>query len=69
MRLMSVGTIIIIFIVFIQKNIKRWYEYLKWLSFKEKKDVIAELFLVIEHDELLPDSIDGYEIARKILKY
>ena len=39
------------------------------LSFKEKKDVIAELFLVIEHDELLPDSIDGYEIARKILKY
>ena len=35
---------------------------------EEKKDVIAELFLVIEHDELLPDSIDGYEIARKILK-
>ena len=39
------------------------------LSFKEKKDVIAELFLVIEHDEFLPDSIDGYEIARRILKY
>lgn len=39
------------------------------LSFKEKKDVLAELFLVIEHDKLLPDNIDGYEIARKIIKY
>ena len=39
------------------------------LSFKEKKDVFAELFLVIEHDEFLPDSIDGYEIARRIIKY
>ena len=39
------------------------------LSFKEKKDVIAELFLVIEHDELLPDNVDGYEIARRIIKY
>ena len=39
------------------------------LSFKEKKDVLAELFLVLEHDELLPDSIDGFEIARRIRKY
>lgn len=39
------------------------------LSFKEKKDVLAELFLVIEHDELLPDNVDGYEIARRIIKY
>ena len=39
------------------------------LSFKKKKDVLAELFLILEHDELLPDSIDGYEIARRILKY
>ena len=39
------------------------------LSFKEKKDVLAELFLILEHDKLLPDSIDGYEIARRILKY
>ena len=39
------------------------------LSFKKKKDVLAELFLILEHDELLPDSIDGYEIARKIIKY
>ena len=39
------------------------------LSFKEKKDVLIELFLILEHDEFLPDSIDGYEIARRILKY
>lgn len=39
------------------------------LSFKKKKDVLAELFLVIEHDELLPDNIDGYEIVRRIIKY
>lgn len=39
------------------------------LSFKKKKDVLAELFLILEHDELLPDNIDGYEIARKIIKY
>ena len=39
------------------------------LPFKEKKDVLAELFLILGHDELLPDSIDGYEIAKKIIKY
>lgn len=39
------------------------------LSFKEKKDVLAELFLILEHDKLLPDSIDGYEIAKRIIKY
>jgi len=37
------------------------------LSFEEKKDVLAELFLILEYDEFLPDSIDGYEIARKII--
>ena len=51
------------------KEYKKMIRRFERLSFKEKKDVIAELFLVIEHDELLPDSIDGYEIARKILKY
>lgn len=39
------------------------------LSFKEKIDILAELFLILEHDELLPDNINGYEIARKIIKY
>ena len=39
------------------------------LSFDEKKDTLAELFLILEHDELLPDGIDDYEIARRIIKY
>ena len=39
------------------------------LSFKDKKHTLAELFLILEHDELLPDDINGYEIARKIIKY
>ena len=39
------------------------------LSFKKKIDVVAEIFLILEHDELLPDNVDGYEIARMIIKY
>ena len=39
------------------------------LSFKEKNDALAELFLILEHDELLPDNIDGYNIATLITKY
>ena len=38
------------------------------LSFKEKIDVLAEIFLILEHDKLLPDNVDGYEIARMIIK-
>ena len=39
------------------------------LSFKEKIDVITELFLLMENDELLPDNIDSYNIAMIITKY
>ena len=39
------------------------------LSFKKKIDIVAEIFLILEHDELLPDNVDGYEIARMIIKY
>lgn len=39
------------------------------LSFKEKIDTLVELFLILEHDELLPENIDGYEVARLIMKY
>ena len=39
------------------------------LYFKEKIDVLIELFLILEHDELLPDNIDGYNIASLITKY
>lgn len=51
------------------KKYKELIPVFEKLPFKEKKDVLAELFLILEHDELLPDSIDGYEIARRILKY
>ena len=51
------------------KEYKELIPVFEKLSFKEKKDTLAELFLILEHDELLPDNIDGYEIARKIIKY
>lgn len=51
------------------KEYKELIPVFEKLPFKEKKDTLAELFLVLEHDELLPDNIDGYEIARKIIKY
>lgn len=51
------------------KEYKELIPVFEKLSFKEKKDVLIELFLILEHDKLLPDSIDGYEIARRIIKY
>lgn len=51
------------------KEYKKMIRIFERLSFKEKKDVLAELFLVIEHDKLLPDNVDGFEITRKIIKY
>ena len=51
------------------KEYKELIPVFEKLSFKEKKDTLAELFLILGHDELLTDNIDGYEIARKIIKY
>lgn len=51
------------------KEYKELISVFEKLSFNEKKDVLAELFLILEHNELLPDNVDGYEIARKIIKY
>ena len=51
------------------KEYKKMIRIFERLSFKEKNDVLAELFLILEHDEFLPDNIDGYEIARRIIKY
>ncbi len=51
------------------KEYKELIPVFEKLSFKEKKDTLAELFLILGHDELLPDNIDGYEITRKIIKY
>lgn len=39
------------------------------LSFKDKKNILVELFLILEYDELLPNNTDSYEIARRIIKY
>lgn len=42
-----------------QKEYKELIPVFEKLSFKEKKDVLTELFLTLEHDELLPNNIDG----------
>ena len=51
------------------KKYKELIPVFEKLPFKEKKDVLAELFLILEHDELLADNIDGYEVSRKIIEY
>ena len=51
------------------KEYKELISLYERLSFQEKKDVLAELFLILEHDESLPDNIDGYNIATLITKY
>ena len=52
-----------------QEEYKRMIPLFEKLSFKEKINVLAEIFLILEYDELLPDNVDGYEIARMIIKY
>ena len=54
---------------FYRKEYKVLIPLFEKLSFKEKIDVLAELFLILEHDELLLDNIDGYNIATLITKY
>ena len=51
------------------KEYKELISIFEKLTFIEKKDILAEWFLTLEHDELLPDNIDGYEIAKRIIKY
>ena len=51
------------------KKYKELIPVFEKLLFKEKKVVLIELFLILEHNELLPDNIDAYEIARRIIKY
>ena len=54
---------------FYPKEYKELIPLFENLSFKEKIDVFVELFLLMEHDELVPDNIDGYNIATLITKY
>ena len=51
------------------KEYKELIPVFERLSFKEKKDTFAELFLVLEHNESLLDNVDGFDIARRIIKY
>ena len=39
------------------------------LSYKNKIIFLKELFLFLEQNNLLPDNIDGYTIARNIMNY
>ena len=43
------------------KEYKELIPVFEKLLFKEKKVVLIELFLILEHNELLPDNIDAYE--------
>ena len=54
---------------FYPKEYKDLITLFESLLFKEKKDVLSEVFLLLEHDELLPDNVDGYEIANLIIKF
>lgn len=54
---------------FYQNEYKELISLFERLSFKDKKNILIELFLILEHDELLSDNIDGYEIARRIINY
>jgi len=54
---------------FYLKEYKELIPLFEKLSFKEKVDVLAELFLTLERDDLLPDNIDGYNIATLIKKH
>ena len=51
------------------KEYKELIPVFEKLSFKEKKVVLIELFLILEHNELLHGTIDSHEIARRIIKY
>ena len=51
------------------KEYKKMIRIFERLSFKEKKVVLIELFLILEHNELLHGNIDSHEIARRIIKY
>ncbi len=51
------------------KEYKELIPIFERLSLKEKKDTFTELLLVLEPDKLLPNNMDGYEIARLIIKF
>ena len=54
---------------FYQKGIEDMLSNFEKLSYEDKIIFLKELFLFLEQNNLLPDNIDGYIVARKIMDY
>ena len=54
---------------FYQKGIEDVLSNFEKLSYEDKIIFLKELFLFLEQNNLLPDNIDGYIIARNIMNY
>lgn len=54
---------------FYQKGIEDVLSNFEKLSYEDKLIFLKELFLFLEQNNLLPDNIDGYIIARNIMNY
>ena len=58
-----------LFYRFYQKGIEDVLSNFEKLSNEDKIIILKELFLFLEQNNLLPDNIDGYIIARNIMNY
>lgn len=58
-----------LFYRFYQKGIEDVLSNFEKLSYEDKIIFLKELFLFLEQNNLLPDNIDGYTIARNIMNY
>ena len=54
---------------FYQKGIEGVLSNFEKLSYEDKIIFLKELFLFLEQNNLLPENIDGYVIARNIMNY
>lgn len=54
---------------FYQKCIEDVLSNFEKLSYEDKIIFLKELFLFLEQNNLLPDNIDGYIVARNIMNY
>ena len=54
---------------FYQKGIEDVLSNFEKLSYEDKVIILKELFLFLEQNNLLPDNIDGYIVARNIMNY
>lgn len=54
---------------FYQKDIENVLSNFEKLSYEDKIIFLKELYLFLEQNNLLPDNIDGYIVARNIMNY